>query len=78
MTYKVIDTEYGTTSSKAKTLKRAIFNLECATGYQIEKFGSKWKVFHWEDHDSTLNIYTTREQAVWDIEYRTGYAIIKE
>lgn len=78
MTYKVIDTEYDTISSEAKTLKRAIFNLECSTGYQIEKYGSKWRVFHWEDGAEFASIYDTREKCVWDIEFRTGYTIVKE
>jgi|TARA_R100000482_G_C4983297_1_gene84258 hypothetical protein len=78
MTYKVIDTEYDTISSEAKTLKRAIFNLSCATGYDIYKIGSKWAVLHYEDSEDVAYFCNTRERAVWEIEYRTGYAIVKE
>ena len=77
MEYQVIDTEFDTVSSTAKTLKRAIFNLSCATGYEIIKEGSKWKVLHWEDDEDCAYFTNTRERAVWEIEYRTGYTIRK-
>jgi hypothetical protein len=59
------------------TLTRARTNIECRTGYYVEKTPLGWKLNHIDNSELDAQFFKTKTVAYDYMEYRSGYVIYK-